>query len=173
MSLTQAELSRLFFDALSDNERTYLERYSYLCEGVPGCIVQLNQNPDARPRSNLSNTKRVFTVTKSAHLLWSVDHQRWLTNRELLLLAAFPVVSDAPRGVQCSFHTDREQLGLPRRSRAVVTAQVGNSMNVHCVGVALVWALWAVDTALHGQPEQTSSSSSRGIAAAIAEACEW
>ena len=67
--------------------------------------------------------------------------QRWLAGLELLLFQAFPVQGIdgkdlTPTGAPvCSFN-------IPSgRSRSEIVAQAGNSMNVHCVGLALAFAV--------------------------------
>ena len=71
-------------------------------------------------------------IISGCHLMWSDDHMRWFSGRELLLSQGFPVYDavlgalqlDEYRGPFCSFNSSRLRVGLPSRQKHAITSQV-------------------------------------------------
>ena len=81
--------------------------------------------------------------------MWSTDHGRWLSVREMLLAQGFPTFDTALAAVQphcpnnlsqvSSFNVSRIQRGMSSRNRVAVSHQCGNTMQVDVVGTVLFW----------------------------------
>ena len=82
-------------------------------------------------------------------MLFSTMHWRWMSARECLLAQGFPVMQESKiRGTFCSFDNPRS---VWRRKRAAMYQQSGNSMNVHMIGMGLMWAFLFVNCRLDDQ----------------------
>lgn len=158
-----------FLQALTPMEKRYLDDYYTLCPTKYG-VVQLNQNPLLHPMHNHGRPV-LQCIVKSNHLLFSLEHQRWLTNTELLLALAFPAVpAFAPHGEQCSFSEPREHRGFTPRKCHIVAQQVGNSMNVNAIGAALMWVCGFVEFATQrAQAAEAAAAASEAGANVVAQ----
>lgn len=127
-----------FHRALSSIEQSWVEEYRSMC---PNGIVDLSQNPGTRP--HMSNKSSLQCITSHVGILWSMQHNRWLTGLELLAVHNFPVFEELSFfGVQCSFNQRKAgHVALLERSPSRVRHQVGNSMSLAVMHVVMMW-IW-------------------------------
>ena len=134
-----------FYNALLEIERTRLKQFEALHD-VTNCVCNLTQDPTycrAASREIL-----LHTLVKNSLLLWSNEHRRWMTGREMLLSQYFPVTTATLAACErpsdgiafmTSFNFSRVQAGLPARDRAFMAGQAGNSMTIPVIGGVLIW----------------------------------
>ena len=138
-----------FENSLSDNERARLTEYfrDFDVKGTKK-VCMLSQRPGFR---GVQASEVVLgTLVRNVHIMWSDDHGRWLSGRELLLAQAFPTTDETLAFTQegrptpmplCSFNLGRVAQGLPPRSRVGVVKQAGNSMCTNAVGAIITFAI--------------------------------
>ena len=123
--------------ALSEAEA---QRYMRYRESHPDRCYMVGQNPDEHPHMS-DEQERLPTIIRKVHILMSHEHGRWLTPRELMCAAGFPVwpilaeLSSGRPGHVCSFTTDRD------RDRGRFAQQSGDTMNVNMIAVGLIYQL--------------------------------
>jgi site-specific DNA-cytosine methylase len=154
-----------FEKCLAPGEHSYLEQYRKLFRHQQ--VWQLNQNPLKHPQHSKGNV--LHTLIKNAGCLWSDHARRWYTPRELLLFQGYPAyekISVACSGASCSFIMRRTS----ERSHFAFLGQVGNSFNLHQIGVFHLW-IAAFTTILDGHPlfQALSSRGSHGGPAILPE----
>ena len=119
---------------------------------VGTCVCNLSQNPEFTRAAG--RDMELHTLVRNSVVLWSCEHRRWLTGREMLLANEFPVLDahlDAICGVTskhtiCSFNESRIVRGLSARDRVHMAHQSGNSQNINAVGAVLQWLFLFVET---------------------------
>ena len=136
----------LFEKALNDGETERKELFLSEYNGAHK-VLSLGQNPDHQ--QTMSGEQILHCITRSCHLMWSTDHGRWLSVREMLLAQGFPTFDTALAAVQphcpnnlshvSSFNVSRIQRGMSSRNRVAVSHQCGNTMQVDVVGTVLFW----------------------------------
>lgn len=139
--------SEHFWEALTEAERTNLA--SYEAEGKDK-VCMLNQM-HAKGRGVTSGATTLHTLIKNTGVQWnSLLGRPMAAFPEMLLAQGFPVRPGLVAGVTsdfanyCSRATDAKDRRL---KRTAVAGQVGNSMNVNCAGVVLLWAILAAEPA--------------------------
>ena len=77
-------------------------------------------------------------------LLWSEEHSRWLSGREMLLCNSFPVTDThlellcgANKQPLCSYNVSRVIHGFRARDRVQMAHQSGNTQNINSIGSVL------------------------------------
>ena len=141
-SINQAwrqDLEKSDFDAsLTDNELKFLVKYRTIC---PNGVAMLGQNPDKHPQHNAGKSQ-LQTIIRKAELYYIMQHNRWLTANELLLVHNYPIETQfAHFGFQCSFNFSRNAFSFPNRRRNALKNQVGNGMSLCTMSVAYAW-IW-------------------------------
>ena len=133
-----------FEEVLLPSEATrlaiYIDKHS-----VQNCVCNLSQNPEFVRAAG--RARELHTLIQNSVVLWSCEHSRWMTGREMLLANSFPV-SDSHLQVICGNHSKREMssfnrsrvaYGLSARDRTHMAHQSGNSQNIQSVGSVLQW----------------------------------
>ena len=112
---------------------------------VAKCVCNLSQNPEFTRAAGKEH--ELHTLVRNSVVLWSCEHKRWMTGREMLLANSFPV-NDAHldlicgvgnRRAICSFNASRIAHGLSARDRVHMAHQSGNGSNIQSVGAVLQW----------------------------------
>ena len=84
-------------------------------------------------------------LIRNMHILYDYLLKRWFTPKELLLAQVFPIggvdLGCPFVGLWLSSFQRERPAPWPARSRNGIIHQVGNSMNVHAIGIALLWLL--------------------------------
>ena len=114
---------------------------------------------DVHTHPQRSDTVRLCTLIKHPGFIFSAEHRRWLSARELLAAQGFPttptLVAAATTGrvhgdgetllmSMCSFNVADEDVvrrGFKARQRSSMAGQAGDAMNVNTVGAAMVFFL--------------------------------
>eukprot|EP00971_Amphidinium_carterae_P326596 6457481-Amphidinium_carterae.1 len=118
---------------------------------APGQCYSLAQNV-AKGFGAHSTPQVMHCLIKNVGVLWTdVEYTedngrkrgRPVTCREVMLLQGLPMSDPEVKTVHCSFQVARN------RKRTSMLQQVGNSMHVNAVGVALVFALGVVQRPGH------------------------
>ncbi len=112
------------------------------------------QDPLGKPFHN-NGKAQLMGLIRNMHIVFDYVLKRWFTPKELLLAQVFPVPGvglgeERGRPLLCSFGRERPD-DMPPRLRNAVIHQVGNSMNVHAIGVSLIWLFENVSfSTVHG-----------------------
>ena len=127
-----------FEKALNHMEHNFLDGYKQIC---PDGVAALEQNPFENKTCNTGKDS-LMTLTAQGGVLWSMQHNRWLTPLEALQVMNFPVY-DSPSnfGAGCSFRLRREDFGFPPRALRTMRSQAGNSFNLAIVGICIFYCL--------------------------------
>ena len=157
----ESNFEKALLDTERERKQAYLDEYNGQHK-----VLSLGQNPCFS--QTMSSETTLHCITRSCHIMWSADHNRWLTVREMLLAQGFPTFDVAlsvvqPRGhvetvPMTSFNIGRIQRGFSSRQRVSVSHQCGNTMQVDVVGTILFWvALYVRSCAVPARPLQLPS----------------
>ena len=142
---------------LLKNEQDRLQ-YFVTHKNGSDCVCSLSQKPEAFPC--MSSNASLHCILKHSHILWSEQHGRWLSAREVLQAQGFPVTnaslaiinegSPNPPRPMCSFNSSRVMSGVVGRSRSQMVQQAGNSMCIPVGGTVLFHSLlWTKGLSVH------------------------
>ena len=143
-----------FTDAISLWELKQVLRYEDI---VQDNLVPFDLGQDALAWPSIGTRKSLMTIIKNVGLVFWSQGNRWLTPSECLLAQGFSVT------LESKVHAESTSFDVPRafpRNQSAMFMQAGNSMNVHMIGLALVWALVFPNHPPQTQTGPSSSSSS-------------
>ena len=114
-----------FASCLTDMEVDFKRGYEAICRNR---CYSLCQNP--RYSATMSSDTHLHTILKSAGVIWSDFHQRWLSAGEALLAQGVPIYSELTGGTPMSSFAEPAESTWTRRSgRGATIGMAGNGMH--------------------------------------------